>query len=369
MLLKDYPSHSDKYLATDEAAYLGQLLPLLSLAITPHPSTPISPGCGDLAISLDELRGCAESRVDSYKDHLESIGITSMEFVQLYLDIANGDTAAMSQTISHTETKMGKKPNTTTNLEQKKTFEPSSRHLEIIQKLLDQGRDNIFEYSDGEKIYPAKTQEIVIIAGPIASGKTEIYEKLYRDTGYVVIDLDIVRQMLTDTDNPDQKTVDSIRTETWHVSDLLLKMALEQGKSVVMQSPMHRIDRWKIDPNMIFAREKAIPIKIHMVLRPILDCLIRNLSRTRSAAIGDLVASMAGMELIYEFINTFKNITEVNFVDFYPYVKSNTGFLPVMYQTAYEKIHRLIKSKPGSCRPTINIYIRRSDLAVENESL
>lgn len=193
--------------------------------------------------------------------------------------------------------------------------EVAKKHARIIEQLL-------------EKVPVAgNKQKLIIVSGPFAGGKSEtIHSKLDLE-GVLEIDLDVLRGLLMNGYDPtNQKDIQRVRGESWILSDIILRTALETGRSVVIQTALHRESRWLNDPNLIFASENHIDMEIYTVLRPIADCLARNVRRSgRTVSLKDLVQSINGMAVLPKLIEKFQNTRKVTLMDYYPLVEARSG--------------------------------------------
>jgi predicted kinase len=225
------------------------------------------------------------------------------------------------------------------------------RHREIIDALT-------------KDIPPAKEvgqqQKVLIIAGPFAGGKSEILEHM--DTkNMVVIDLDVIRKMLSkDYDPTNQQDIQREREESWKVSDLLAIESIKQGKSIVMQTALHRRSRWLKDPTITFANENNIPIEICMILRPVTDCINRNIHRDRSVTMADQFESMNGMDVLIKFVQKYKMVKSVSLIDFYPLIKNTHLLSPIAFQYQYMKLLEYANGRPE----LFKIHTSINDLAI-----
>lgn len=216
-----------------------------------------------------------------------------------------------------------------TTLETRDPKEVEKKHIAIIDEIL------------GEIPVSKKgNQRLIIVAGPFAGGKSEtVHSKL--DTRDVLeIDLDVLRgRLMTGYDQSNQKDIQKVREESWVLSDILLKKALQTGRSVIIQTALHRQDRWLNDANLIYANQNHINMDIYMVLRPVADCLARNVKRNgRTVSFKDLTESVYGMSVLPKVIEKFKNTNKVVLLDYFPLIESTTGLKCEYGRGQYEKL-------------------------------
>lgn len=304
----------------------------------------------DNNLTASELFDSAEQRYSPYADKFKAIGITPRDHVVMYSEAFAGNLRPVKEILEKSEKKMDRKQ-VKASLATENPVEMQARHARIVHELI--------------KNVPAASeigieQKIIIVAGPFAGGKSEILK--HKDlSNLVVIDLDIIRRMLSaDYDPVDQRDIQRVREESWKLSDLLAMEALKQGKSVLMQTALHRRKRWLNDPCVNYAKERDIKIEIDMILRPVTECMNRNITRTRSTTMKDLYQSMNGMDVLIKFVQKFGNVSSVNLIDFYPMLKETQSFSPLAFEYQYRKLIQYAKRRPE----IFNIYTRKSELEI-----
>jgi len=315
----------------------------------------------DLPILVNSLTAIAIAEATRFEQKFRTIGTSPKNYVGIFTNAYAGLMRPVKRAIKESEKKLGlkKKKNIQTSRE---LITPTERQLEIIS-----------EYT--KDISPAKevgkNQKILIIAGPIGSGKTEILKQ--EDTkDMVLIDLDIIRSKLDPSyDQTNQRDIRRLQEESWFVSDLILMKALKEGKSVVIQTPLHRRKRWMNDERLLYAKRHEIPIEIKMILRPFTDCIERNLRRSRSASLRDSYKSMNGMSVLIELVQKFGNISNVELHDFYPLKRESQLLNSVAFYDQYLKLMSYAAKRNlmsyAAKRPEIfKIFKKEEELKVHN---
>lgn len=306
----------------------------------------------DLSILVNSLKAIAIVEATRFERKFKTIGTSPKKYVEIFANAYAGQMRPVKMAIKESEKKLGlkKKKNIQTNRE---PITPTERQLEIIS-----------EYT--KDIPPAKevrkNQKILIIAGPIGSGKTELLRQI-NPKDMVIIDLDVIRGKLDSKYNQtNQHDIRRLQEESWFVSDLILMKALEEGKSVVIQTPLHRRSRWMNDKRLLYAKKHGIPIEIRMILRPFTDCIERNLQRSRSATLRDAYKSMNGMSVLIELVQKFGNISNVELHDFYSLKRESQLLNSVAFYDQYHKLMSYAAKRPKIFR----IYKKEEELKVHN---
>ena len=273
------------------------------------------------------------------------------EHVTIMADSFAGQMRSVKLRIKRSEKKLGlkKKKNNPKDSEIKT---PTKRHLEIVSEYL----KDIPTAKEG-----GNQQKILIIAGPIGSGKTELLRQL-KPKNMVNIDLDVIRGKLDPNYNQaNQHDIQRVQEESWFVSDLILMKALEEGKSVIIQTPLHRRSRWMNDERLLYAKKQSIPIEINMILRPWPDCFNRNIHRqSRSATLKDTYKSMNGMSVLIELVQKFGNITKVNLVNFYPMFKQ----MQILNSEAFSDQYLKLMAYAAKRSDIFSVYKKSTDLHI-----
>ncbi|MBT4124232.1 MAG: hypothetical protein HOA85_01720 [Candidatus Pacebacteria bacterium] len=279
-----------------------------------------------------ELSEIIKDSISETEDKLATIGLTMSQYLILYQASYQEDGLSIIEEIIDESEDLIERDEVIPTLLEVDREELINKHERIVEKIL-------------EKVSVSENQKVNIIAGPFAAGKTEVVRTRLDDEDRLEIDLDEIREMLLeDYDAEDQKDIQKVREESWMLSDLLFKTALETGRSVLIQTALHRKERWMNDKNINLAEELAIPIEIYMILRPFSDCLVRNMCREgRSVAIKDQYESMDGMSVLVDFIKRFQNIKKVVFLDFFPLLERETGRTCKISQKKYEALMNYAK--------------------------
>lgn len=348
MFIKDYPNHIDQRGETDYLLDLTALLYLCTIE-TPLLATDSTQDCmGQNLHDLNSLRTCAEKRLSVFADVLSTVNLTPSSFVDLYLSMMHGES---SLTTLSQERSFKANPNTDLSAEEK----------ELCQSVAKQ-------YVDKLKLEPKPegSSKIYLFAGPTAAGKTEALESLQDNINIpddaITLDLDLIRPLLMEgyiASNQDH--VASTRALSWYTSDLIATMVLEKNYSLVIQSPLHRLERVLQDQTLTYAREKNIPITINYVLRPVVDCFLRSLHRERGILIEDLITSMDGIKNLTEILESYPNIEKLNLIDFYPFFKQLQGTLPILYLEEYFNLLSNLQSKNK-----VTVYRKKTNYPVLN---
>lgn len=318
-------------------------------------------GTDDLPILVKRLTALAITQTAKRGKKLKTIGTSPEKYVETFTSAYAGQMRPVKIAIEKSEKKLGLKKKI--NIQKsREPITPTERQLEIVS-----------EYT--KDISPAKevgkNQKILVIAGPIGSGKTEILKQ--EDTkDMVLIDLDIIRSQLDPTyDQTNQRDIRRLQEESWFISDLILMKALEEGKSVVIQTPLHRRKRWMNDERLLYAKRHGIPIEIKMILRPFTDCLERNLRRSRSATLRDSFKSMNGMSVLIELVQKFGNISNVELHDFYHLKRQSQLLNSVAFYDQYLKLmsyaaKRNLMSYTAKRPEIFKIFKKEEELKVHN---
>lgn len=272
------------------------------------------------------------------EDKLATIGLTMSQYIALYKASHEEEGQKIIEEIIAMSEDVIKRDEViaTVSVEDKKKL--FKKHTQIVDQIL-------------KEIPTAKEQDreqkIEIIAGPFAAGKTEVVRTRLEAKGFLEIDLDDIRGMLMKDYNPEsQADVQRVREESWMVSDLLFRKALETGRSVRIQTALHREERWLTDQNIILSQNMKIPIELYMVARPFSDCLVRNMVREgRSVALLDQLQSIHGMAVLTKFIKRFDNVRKVVILDFYPLIEKQTGMKCVVGRRMYEEMMHYAKNE------------------------
>lgn len=305
----------------------------------------------DLSILVNNLTALAINQVAKRKQKLQDIGTSPKKYVKIFTNAYAGQMRPVKMAIKESEKKLDlkKKKNNSKGSEIKT---PTKRHLEIVSEYLK-------DIPSAKEV--GNQQKILIVAGPIGSGKTELLKQL-KPKNMVNIDLDVIRGKLDpDYNQANQHDIQRVREESWFVSDLILMRALEEGKSVIIQTPLHRRSRWMNDERLLYAKKQGIPIEINMILRPWPDCLSRNINRqSRSATLKDSYKSMNGMSVLVELVQKFGNITKVNLVNFYPMFKQTQILNSEAFFDQYLKLISYAAKRPD----IFSIYKKSTDLQI-----
>lgn len=331
-----------------EEQYLLGAVALLNLMTSPLPGVDQINKFDDMVVDEKVLFEAACERLKPFERSAEHIGLPIDQQVRIYQQAFQGNRDGINKVIESSEVKMDR-DDMPTSLGLTTEDERVRKHTGIVESLL-------------KNVKSSWRPKITVIAGPFAAGKTEIFQDRFKmsDNKQVVIDLDEIRGLLMDGYDPtNQQHVQYVRKESWIVSDLLFMTALKQKKSVVIQTALHR-DRWLNDPAILYAISKRIPIEVNMLLRPITDCMMRNIHRDRAVAMRDLVDSMNGMRMIIPFVEKFKKYVKVNLIDFHPLIKSEQLMLPIFFQDEYK---RLIEYADAH-RKSFTLYEKKRDLKV-----
>lgn len=334
-------------LTGEEESLLGAVA-LLNLMTSPLPGLDKINRFDDMVVDEKVLFEAACERLKPFEHSAEHIGLPIDQQVLIYQRAFQGNHEGIREVIDRSEDKMDR-DDMPTSLDITSEEERELKHQGIVDSLL-------------KNVKSSWRPKLTIIAGPFAAGKTEIFQDRFKkdDKKQVVIDLDEIRGLLMEGYDPtNQQHVQYVRRESWIVSDLLFMTALKQKKSVVIQTALHR-DRWLNDPAIIYAVSKRIPIEINMLLRPITDCMMRNIHRDRSVAMRDLVDSMNGMRMIIPFVEKFKKRVKVNLIDFHPLIKSEQAMLPKFFQEEYKRLIEYANAH----RKSFTLYEKKRDLQV-----
>ena len=149
------------------------------------------------------------------------------------------------------------------------------------------------------------------------------------------------------------------------ISDKLLMMAQKQGKSVLIQTALHRKDRWLNDVSLNFAQENEIPIDIEYIARPFEECLMRNAGRDRLALLQDLYESMKGITTLKAMIEKFSMITKVTITDFHKLNREHS----VYPSLAFEKLYLILRKLKNDYSEKVQIDPSEKDLPVAGDQL
>jgi len=318
------------------------------------PGLPTITDHDDRAVGETELFKTATLRMTRYAKNLNDIGLNATEHVELYSASFSGDMRTAKKLIKKSEKRIGRS-------RVKHSWSPDeaelhhAKHKKLVENLL-QGIPRAKDVCE--------TQKILILAGPYASGKTEVFTKAFENNNMLSIDLDLIRKLLKDDYNSEnQLHIEQVRRESWIVSDLLAKEALRRGISIIMQSALHRKSNWMNDETLRYAKENNIPIEINMILRPVTECMTRNLNRPRSVAMKDLYTSMNGVNVLIKLVQKYGNIAKVRLIDFYPLLRSQQMLSPKAFKYYYEKLIAYAKKKPE----IFSIEIPDKDLEVHQD--
>ncbi len=223
--------------------------------------------------------------------------------------------------------------------------------LESMEKIEKKHSKLLGEILEEVPVAKKGEQKFIVVSGPFAAGKSETVHSRLDTNGVLEIDLDILRgRLLRGYDQTDQKDIQKIRTESWVFSDVLLKKALETGRSVLIQSALHR-ERWLNDVNFAYASKNKISLNIYMVLRPLSDCLVRNVKRGgRTVTFKDLAESTGGMRLLPRMLQKFGSSSHVVLMDYYPLIEASTGLSCVFGRKDYNELIDFAKSKSGGMK-------------------
>ncbi len=270
-----------------------------------------------------DLIDLASKKLTRYANNAGHIGLDLNEYIDLMVASIVGDQATIANVISKSEQRMHR-DNVIESVFETSAKELYEKHMSIVKMLL-------------KGVKKSRHQKLTILAGPYAAGKTEVFENrfnTYKDQ--VSIDLDKIRELLmVGYDPTSQEDIQKVRVESWMVSDLLLKTALKHKYSCIIQTSLHRKSRWIDDPSVRYAKKNGIPIEVHMLLRPVTDCLDRNMNRDRSAAIRDLMDSMHGAATLIDFVKKFGKGVRVHLIDYYPLIEREQHILPVAFRDEY----------------------------------
>lgn len=319
---------------------------LLALVSTDFPSSDPILYPEEQFLTLDSLLTAACERIAPLLPDIDETGLTVVENVGLYVQAFLGERAALSQLFQKSEEVLGR------DIVKKSTSEMSERamkqkHKGIVKTLL-------------KEIPKNKKPSLTIVVGPFAGGKSELIESELVNNESLIIDLDVIRQLLMPEYDPtNQDHVARVREESWILSDLLLRSALESGRNVTVQTSLHRAKRWLNDKSLKYAKKHRIPVNIKMILRPYPDCIARNWHRERKAAPKDLFDSMNGMEVIIDLVKKFGKRMNVELYDFYPLLQRMNGISPKMFRAEYERLMKF-----AATRKNISIVNQGADLAV-----
>lgn len=291
----------------------------------------------------------AKTKVD---EKLETVAMSVPDYFSAYSAFHKpGGDVLVNQMVEATERKLNLSSVVSTLATQTEE-EVGKKHAGIINKILSRVRST-----------RPKDQRLVIVSGPFAAGKSETVHSRF-DLGNVLeIDLDILRGMLMEGyDQSSQEDIQRVRGESWVLSDLLLRRALESGRSVLIQSALHR-DRWLTDANLNFAQSKGIGMDIYMVLRPVSDCLVRNVKRSgRTVSFKDLTQSIGGMKMLPKIIEKYDNTQKVVLLDYYPLVQEGTGMICEFGNEDYVNLLDYAKRKQN------NWHVQRQSVDIHIES-
>jgi hypothetical protein len=363
MLLTEHPAlqgEPDLLTSNSESEMLMTCTALLNLVRGELPTVRPRKFLDDRPAHFDELINEAGDRLEPLTPIGKSSGLNAIEYVHAYISAFTGNRKALNNIIRRSEMRMRRDKVVSSIESRQEKRKMKFGHKRIIKELL-------------EDIPISSNPTLTIVAGPFAGGKTEIIERLLKNEKSLIIDLDVIRQLLMEGYDPtDQAHVQRVRKESWIVSDMLLKKALKTGRSVIIQSALHRKERWINDEALLYAKRNGIPVKIEMILRPITDCIIRNLHRDRKTALKDLLESMNGMSVIIDLMRKFgkpskeedqkpfedRMFTTV-LLDFHPLVKKEQVFLPKMFRDLYEKLIKF-----ASNHPNMRIVDMEKDLSV-----
>ncbi len=345
---ENYPQSDLVNPLTREEEFLFGAVALLNLMSCPLPGIDKVRDFDDMVIDEEKLFEAACDRLKPFEHSAEHIGLPIDQQVLIYKRAFQGNQEGINEVIERSEDKMDR-DDMPTSIDLTDEVERELKHQAIVDSLL-------------KNVKSSWRPKVTIIAGPFAAGKTEIFQDRFKkdDKKQVVIDLDEIRGMLMDGYDPtNQQHVQYVRRESWIVSDLLFMTALKQKKSVVVQTALHR-DRWLNDPAILYAVSKRIPIEVNMLLRPITDCMMRNIHRERAVAMRDLVDSMNGMRMIIPFVEKFKKRVKVNLIDFHPLIKIEQVMLPKFFQEEYRRLIEYANAH----RKSFTLYEKKRDLGV-----
>lgn len=348
MFIEDYPNHAKR---EKEDKYLLDLTALLYLCTveTHKLATDSTQDCmGQNTHDIISLRTCAEKRLSVFTEVLSTINLTPSSFVDLYLSMMHGE-------------------HTLTNLSKERSFKANpNTHLRSEEKELCERVAIEYVKNLNLETKPVGSSKIYVFAGPTAAGKTEALENMQDNIDIpedaITIDLDLIRPLLMEgyvASNQDH--IASTRALSWYTSDLIATMVLEKNYSLVIQSPLHRLERVLRDPTFIYARDHNIPIVINYVLRPVVDCFLRSLHRERGILIEDLIASMEGIKHLSTILESYPNIEKLNLIDFYPYFRKIQGILPSYFLDEYYNLLSYLQDKDK-----VTIYRKKTNYPVVN---
>lgn len=286
----------------------------------------------DSVIHRDVLPQLAIARTSKHKDKLVSIGLTPQSHVEIFSEAFLGNLKSVKRIAKAASRRLNNK-NYVASKSNEDVDVRNARHKRIVENLLK-------ETPTAKEL--GVQQRIVMVTGPMASGKSETYKNSLQSKEFVMVDLDEIRKyLMINYDPSNQNDIQRVREESWQVSDLLVMEALKQGKSVLMQTPFHRRSRWLKDKNIIYARDNHIPVEIYMILRPMHDCISRNIDRDkRSTSMKDLLASMNGMAVLMKFVKKFANVSKVTLIDFWPLLERVQHLSPKLHKAQYQKLRK-----------------------------
>lgn len=316
---------------------------VILLGIVQDSTLPIDPHneCGDkVGITLKDLRRCATMKIQQhFGGNLESIGMKAPDYMAANEALWHGQRKKLDKITRKSERKVKRKPISSQQKDRKRLDLSTEKYQKILNFYLG-------EKPEGRIVIPAPSQKIYIFGGATGAGKTELIKKMLSQVDAVNIDLDVIRELLMPNYDPtNQKHIALVREESWAISDEIFMEALRRGKSVIIQSSLHRRDRWIEDPGLQFAKNNNIPIHVEMILQTSVECTWRNLHRDRSVILGDLLDSMGGMNVIDDLVQEYPNIAHVNIRDFYQLFKSKYGFLPKTHLEQYQSLMKKAKVK------------------------
>lgn len=285
-------------------------------------------------------------------EKLSSVAMGVLDYFSAYAALHNPNANILvKQMIDKTEAKLNLASIQTT-MESMNPIDIEQKHSKIIKEILS-------EVPVAKKGH----QKLVIVGGPFAGGKSETVHSKLDMSGILEIDLDILRgRLMTGYDQSSQQDIQMVREESWLLSDILLNKALATGRSVVIQTALHREKRWLTDINLNFAAKQGINMEIYMVLRPISDCLARNVKRNgRTVTFRDLIESTNGMAVLPKVIETFKNTQKVVLLDYFPLIDSTTGVKCVFARKEYNDLINYAELK----RAKMHVQRQHVDIHVE----